>query len=180
MQYLTRCQKLLNDFFIEQRIFRHQLYLLKLYTFATLKLNLFSQGHVVAYIPPFPGHIMPLCINVEGEVGRVWAAICKAHFFLSFKTLGMLWWYSCLSVGEEIGLNEMKPYQNHSSPHFYSMHNLLFFWKSWKMFFISCFAKIATSGIDNTSLNSSKESMNCNCSDSSAAIYKFVFLLRKI
>lgn len=70
MQYLTCCQKLLNDFFIEQRVFRHQLHLLKPYTFATLKLNLFSQGHVAAYIPPFPGHIMPLCINVEGEVGR--------------------------------------------------------------------------------------------------------------
>lgn len=72
-------------------------------------------------------HPLPT-LKSKAKAGRAWAAVCKTQFsFFSSNTVGMLWWYSHLSEGEEIGLNEMKPYQNHSAPHVYSMHNLRIF-----------------------------------------------------
>lgn len=146
MQYLIFCQELLNDFFTEQRSFRYRLHFLKLYIL-TLKSSLSSQHHVAAYIPPFPGHLVLCAWMWRPQSGELEKPFVRLTSPFSARRP----WGCCDDIAvclwEEIGLNEMKPYQNHSTPHFYSMHNLLFFfWKSWKMFFISCFTKIAAPG----------------------------------
>lgn len=88
----------------------------------------------------------------------------------------MLWCYSCLSVAEEIGLNEMKPNK------ITQIHIIIcFFSGSYKRCFLFLvLQKYLSLGVDNASLNSSKESVTCNCSEGYAAIFKFVFVLRKV
>lgn len=101
---------------------------LKTVHFNNIKIPAFLPESRCSLYSSFPRMPHPMCLKAKAKVGRAWAAICQAHFsFFSSETLGMLWWYSCLSVGEEMGLNETKPYQNHSTLHFYSMHNLVFF-----------------------------------------------------
>lgn len=178
MRYLSFCQEFLNDFFIEQRIFRHQVHFLKVYI---LTLNpLLSPSIMLKLLPILSQDTSSPCLKAKTKLWRAWKAICKTHFpFFSSETLGMLWSYSCLSLREEIGLNEMKPNQI-TQIHIFIICIIFFFPGSHERCSFLILQKCLSWGVDNASLNCSKESMTCNCSDSSAAIFKFVFLLRKL
>lgn len=144
MHCLTFLQEFLNYFFTEQKTFRHQVHFLKRYIL-TLKF-LFSPSVMLQLIFLLPQDTSSPCLNAKTKVRRTWEDICKSHFFFSSKTLGMLWCYSCSSEAEEIGLNEMKPNQITQIHIFIVWIICFFFWKLWKMFFISYFTKIFVPG----------------------------------
>lgn len=78
-----------------------------------------------------PGHLTPCAQMQRPESGELEQPFVRLTSPFSVLRPGVGVGGGCgaiaVSVGEEIGWDEMKPYRDHSSPQFYSMHNLLFF-----------------------------------------------------